>query len=142
MKYLFMVILLIGISFPSFAQSKDEKQVLETVEALRKAMIDADKGTLEQLTADSLSYGHSSGRIENKKEFVENIVSGKSDFVTIDLSERTISITKNVAVVRHVLSATTNDAGKLATVKLKVLLVFEKEKSGWKLLARQAVKLV
>lgn len=137
-----MVILLIGISFPSFAQSKDEKQVLETVEALRKAMIDADKGTLEQLTADSLSYGHSSGRIENKKEFVENIVSGKSDFVTIDLSERTISITKNVAVVRHVLSATTNDAGKLATVKLKVLLVFEKEKSGWKLLARQAVKLV
>ncbi len=142
MQYLFTIILLVGISFPSFSQSENQKAVFKTVEELCKAMIDADKITLEQLAADSLSYGHSSGRVESKIEFIENIVSGKSDFVTIDLSEQTISITKNVAVVRHVLNATTNDEGKPGTVKLKVLLVFEKEKGNWKLLARQSVKLV
>lgn len=142
MQYLFTIILLVGISFPSFSQSENQKAVFKTVEELCKAMIDADKITLEQLAADSLSYGHSNGRVESKIEFIENIVSGKSDFVTIDLSEQTISITKNVAVVRHVLNATTNDEGKPGTVKLKVLLVFEKEKGNWKLLARQSVKLV
>lgn len=142
MKILFLIILLVANSFSSFAQSKDQKAVFEAGEKIRQAMIDGDKITLERLTSDSLSYGHSSGRVESKIEFIENLVSGKSDFVTIDLTEQTISITHNIAVVRHVLTAATNDGGKPATVKLKVLLIFEKEKNQWRLLARQAVKLV
>jgi ketosteroid isomerase-like protein len=141
MKYLFVVGLLSMISFSTIAQSKDEKSVATAVEKLRKAMVDADKGALESLTADSLSYGHSGGHVEGKKEFVEDIVSGKSDFVTIDLSNQTISIVNNIAIVRHTLSATTNDGGKPGTVKIHVLLVWEKTKGEWKLIARQAVKL-
>lgn len=141
MKYLPLIILF-AVSINSFAQSKDTNAVSLAVEELRMAMVEANKTSLEQLTADSLSYGHSSGRVENKKEFIENIATGKSDFVTIDLTEQSISITHNVAVVRHVLNAATNDSAKPGTVKLKVLLVFEKQKGRWKLLARQAVKLV
>lgn len=141
MKYLYLLGLLSIVSFSSVAQSKDHKMVSEAVEKLRKAMIDGDRAGLESIAADSLSYGHSSGKVESKTEFVENIASGKSDFVTIDLSEQTISISHNIAVVRHVLNAATNDGGKPTTVKLKVLLVWEKQKGEWKLLARQAVKL-
>ncbi|MCX6198039.1 MAG: nuclear transport factor 2 family protein [Bacteroidetes bacterium] len=141
MKYVLLTILY-TVSINSFGQSKDTKAVSLAVEELRLAMVDANKTSLYQLTADSLSYGHSSGRVENKKEFIENIVTGKSDFVTIDLTEQTISITQNVAVVRHILTAATNNGGKPGTVKLKVLLVFEKKRGKWKLLARQAVKLV
>ena len=104
-------------------------------------MVDADSVALDKLTADELSYGHSSGFVEGRAEFVEKIASGKSDFVTIELSEQTISISGKTAIVRHVLNGTTNDGGKAATVKLKVLLVWQKEKAGWKLLARQAVKI-
>ena len=64
-----------------------------------------------------------------------------SDFVSIDLTEQTISISDDVAVVRHVLNAKTNDGGKPAEVHLKVLLIWQKGKSGWKLLARQAIKI-
>jgi len=60
--------------------------------------------------------------------------------VTIDLSEQTISISDKVAIVRHTLNAKTNDGGKPGEVHLKVLLIWQKEKSGWKLLARQAIK--
>ncbi len=141
MKCFYSLIILLSVSFLATAQSKNVKVVSNTVEELHKAMLDAEKINLERLTSDSLSYGHSSGRIESKKEFIENIVSGKSDFVTIDLSEQTIFIKGNVAIVRHVLSAAINDGGKPGAVKLKVLLVFEKEKGRWKLLARQAVKL-
>lgn len=105
-------------------------------------MIDGNKAVLEKATSEHLSYGHSSGRVESKAEFVESIAGGKSDFVTMELTEQTVSISSHVAIVRHVLNANINDGGIPATIKLKVLLVFEKEKEGWKLLARQAVKLV
>ena len=141
MKYLLLVCLLSFFSIKGSAQTKDEKLVALAVENLRKAMIDANRDALESLTADSLSYGHSGGKVERQKDFVENIASGKSDFVTIDLSDQTISIVKHIAIVRHTLVATTNDAGKPGSVKIHVLLVWEKNKGNWKLLARQAVKL-
>ena len=129
------------LSIAANAQTKDEKAVAAAVESLRKAMIDGNKTELENLASEKLSYGHSGGGVEGKAEFVEKIASGKSDFVTIELSEQTISISGKTAVVRHVLNGTTNDGGKPAVIKLKVLLVWQKEKGGWKLLARQAVKL-
>ena len=122
-----------------FAQTKDEKDVSAAVEFMKKAMIDGDRANLTKVAADELSYGHSSGVVQNKTEFVEAIASGKSDFVTIDLTDQTIKIVGNTAIVRHKLSATTNDGGKPGTTLLSVLLIFEKIKGEWKLIARQAV---
>ena len=141
MKYLSLLALVSLISFSSIAQSKDYKAVAAAVEKLKQAMVSGERSALENIASDSLSYGHSGGKVETKAEFVEAIASGKSDFVTIDLSEQTISVSHGVGVVRHVLNATTNDGGKPGTVKIKILLVWAKEKGQWKLLARQAVKL-
>ena len=125
-----------------FAQTKDEKAVADAVDLLRMAMINANKTALENLAAEKLSYGHSGGHIDDKREFIDKIVNGTSDFVSIDLTEQTISISDGVAVVRHVFNAKTNDAGKEpGEVHLRVLLVWQKQKGGWKLLARQAVKI-
>jgi ketosteroid isomerase-like protein len=129
------------LSLSSVAQDKEEKAVTAAVEALRKAMIDPDKTILSNLTADDLSYGHSGGQLQTKAEFIETLVSGKSDFVTIDLTEQSVKVVDRTAIVRHHLSATTNDGGKPGSVKLSILLVWVKQKGGWKLLARQAVKL-
>lgn len=141
MKKYLLAILLVAISQLSLAQSGDEEHVMTALEQLRTAMISGERAALEKIASDKLSYGHSSGLVENKQEFVEHIASGKSDFVTIDLTEQTITMARNVAIVRHVLSATTNDNNKPGTVKLKVMLVWQKEKGHWKLLARQAVKM-
>ena len=141
MKYLPVFVLLL-ISFSSIAQSKQENAVAIGVEKLRKAMVDGDRGLLESIASEKLSYGHSSGLIENKSEFVEHIASGKSDFVTIDLSQQSISVEDKIALVHHTFTATTNDNNKPATVTLKILLVWHKEKGEWKLLARQAVKIL
>lgn len=122
------------------AQSKKEVGVQGAVKQLTAAMISGEKTELEAVASDHLSYGHSGGHVEGKTEFVEKIASGKSDFVTIDITEQTIDIIGKTAVVRHMFNATTNDGGKPGTVKLKVLLIFQKENGAWKLLARQAVK--
>jgi ketosteroid isomerase-like protein len=125
----------------AMAQNKEEAAVTAAVENLRKAMIDGDKTGLQNITADQLSYGHSSGKVEDKATFVDNIATGKSDFVTIDLTNQTIAISGDAAIVRHTLSATTNDGGKPGTVNLNILLIWQKQKGQWKLLARQAVKI-
>jgi len=139
-KHFIYLIMLTGMVTTTTAQSKDSAAVNAAVEFLRKAMIDADKAGLQKVTADQLSYGHSSGRVEDKAAFIENIVSGKSDFVTIDLTNQTVVVAGDAAIVRHSLSATTNDNGTPGTVKLNILLVWQKQKGQWKLLARQAVK--
>lgn len=141
MKQLALLVLLIASGIIVSAQSKDEKKVAETVNQLRKAMVDGDGATLTKLTSESLSYGHSSGHIDTRQEFIDNLSSGKSDFVTIDLSEQVITVHGKTAIVRHTLIAATNDGGKPGTVKLHILLVWEKVKRDWKLLARQAVKI-
>jgi hypothetical protein len=50
------------------AQNKEEKAVADRVESLRQAMVSADGNSLDYLTAEKLSYGHSNGVIEDKKE--------------------------------------------------------------------------
>ena len=139
---------LIALIFCSLAttvalgQSKDEKEVVAAVEFLRKAMLDGDKAALDKIAAPELTYGHSSGTIEDKAAFIDALVSGRNDFVTIDLSEQTVKMVGNdLALVRHKLKADTNNGGTPGTANIGILLVWQKQKGQWKLLARQAFKL-
>ena len=141
MKRTYLLLFCLLISTGLNAQSKAEKQVETSVEKLKQAMISGDRASLENIAADDLSYGHSSGNIENKAAFVESIASGKSDFVNMDLQDQVITVSGKTALVRHKLLADIFDGGKAGKIKLGVLLVFQKQKGEWKLLARQAFKL-
>lgn len=136
------IIFFLSITNLVFAQTKDETAVASAVEKLRKAMIDGNRADLESIVMERLSYGHSGGHIDDKKEFVEKLASGSSDFVTIDLTDQTVTLSGDVAIVRHKLNAKTNDGGKPGEVHLLILLIFQKDHKQWKLLARQAVKIV
>jgi ketosteroid isomerase-like protein len=141
MKNSLFSVLILSLVQLSYAQSKDEAAITSAVETLRKAMVDADKKALEDISAPELSYGHSSGLVEDKAAFVENIVSGKSDFVTITLTDQTIKVVDNTAIVRHKFTADTNNGGTPGKVTLAMLLIWQKQKGEWKLLARQAARL-
>jgi ketosteroid isomerase-like protein len=143
MKNIFLLTLFVSATtLVTSAQSKQETAVTNATEQLRKAMVDGDKAALENLATQQLSYGHSGGHIDDKKEFIEKLTGGGSDFVTIDLTEQTVSVSGKTAIVRHILKAKTNDNGKTAEVNLKVILVWQKQGGQWKLLARQAVKII
>jgi hypothetical protein len=135
---------MILIQFSGFAQksnTKEETAVSNQVEILRKAMIDADGAKLKSLTSQKLNYVHSNGNFQNQAEFIDGIVSGKSDFVTIEFQDQTITIQDDVAIVRHVLVAHTIDGGIDKDIKIGIMLVWQKQKNNWVLIARQAYKL-
>jgi len=139
-KYLLITILFFLTCAKTNAQGKAETAVAQATENLRKAMVDADSIMLDKLTSPKLSYGHSGGHIDDKAEFIQKIVSGRSDFVTLEFPDPVISFSKNIAIVRHKFNAVTNDNGKPGEVHLAVLLIWQKQHGYWKLLARQAVK--
>lgn len=137
----FFIVLSMFLSIGVNAQTKTEKQVAIAVEALRKAMLDGTRTELEAIADKNLSYGHSSGQLQNKAEFVEAIASGNSDFVTLEFNNQTILVSGKTAIVRHDLVASTNDKGKSpGTVNLHILTVWQKTHGKWLMLARQAVK--
>jgi ketosteroid isomerase-like protein len=140
MKKIFCFIVAICMVIITNAQNHKIKAIENAVNQLTSAMISGDRLELSKIVLEHLSYGHSGGHVEGKEEFIEKIASGKSDFLTINISDQTIDITGNTGIVRHTLNATTNDSGKPGIVKLKVLLIFKKQQSAWKLLARQAIK--
>lgn len=117
-----------------------EHAVATAAERLRIAMIDPTPAALGQLVAEDLSYGHSGGRVDTKASFIGDLVDGKSDFVTIVITDQTIKVVGDTAIVRHTLTADTNDSGKPGKVQIKILGVWQKQGSDWKLLARQAVR--
>jgi len=123
------------------AQTSAADALLRRVEALRIAMIDGNKTALEELTSDKLSYGHSNLRIEDKQEFIGRLVSGESDFLSMELTDKQVTLSGRTALFRCRLDGNTMDGGKPGQPRLHVLMVWQQEGRRWKLLARQAVKI-
>ena len=123
------------------AQSNDAAAINAAVEALSKAMLQADGAALGRLVADQLSYGHSSGMLETKAQFIDVIASKKTIYKSISLSEPSTVVAGDNAIVRHIFTNTTETAGKTGTISVGILQVWQRQDGDWKLLARQAFRL-
>jgi hypothetical protein len=124
----------------AWAGSPDESAVDDAMNRLSAAMIAGDAQKMKALTADTLTYGHSSGKVQDQAAFINTIASGQTRYKRIDLSNAVTTVTGDNAVVRDHFSGTTESAGKLAEVDFDVLLVWQKQNGEWKLLARQGYK--
>ena len=116
------------------------KEVLAACEALRSALLTADRAKLDGLCAEALSYGHSAGKVETKVEFIAANVADPPIWKSISLSGQTVHISGDTAIARHTMSAETQREGKSNLVKISVLLIWQKLAGSWKLIARQAVR--
>lgn len=127
-----------AIAPAAFAQTADDRAVAHAVEALTRAMLTPDRAALEALAHDSLSYGHSAGRIENKEQFVGNLVGRGNPFGEINISEQTIVVVGDDAIVRHNFTGNTTGGGRVTPVRIGILQVWKKQGANWRLFARQA----
>ncbi len=118
-----------------------KKEVQDAVEQLRYLMVHPNEAALLDLAHPKLTYGHSNARMEDRAAFVQALVTRTSHFKKIEFKDQTVSIEGNTAIVRHTMEADTFDGGLANSIKLHILTVWTKEKKGWKLIARQAVKI-
>jgi hypothetical protein len=126
---------------PAIAQSGEATAVADAVSNLTKAMIAADRVKLESLVVDQLSYGHSSGTIQDKTVFVDVIANKKTIYKSIGLTKQTVVVVGDNAIVRHAWESESGEGdGKWYASKLGILQVWLKQGGNWKLMARQAFK--
>ena len=133
---------LLGV-IPAFAASADEDAVAKNVEAFRAAQVAADAKALDALCAPELSYGHSSGKVEDKPTFVANATNGKSKFLSLEYQDPTIRIVGPAAIVRFhwVGEQQAVVDGKKSATNLHILMNWQKQGADWKLLSRSATQL-
>jgi ketosteroid isomerase-like protein len=130
-------LLIVGIT-GGFCQNQE---IETTIGNLNTAMISKDKSALDKLTSDDLSYGHSTNVIQDKSSFMKDVLSGPTVFQKIDITNQTIHVTGDIAVVRNVNSITGTTGGAPLDIKIGVLMIWKKQEGTWKLLARQGFKL-
>jgi len=111
------------------------------VETLRKGQLEADRTKLEQVTSAQVSYGHSDGRVETKEQFIHGVMTRKQTVKSIDFPDLKIAVVGNAAVARHIYLSESERDGKATTTRIGALQVWQKQDSGWKLLARQGFRL-
>lgn len=129
-------------SFYAFAGAAEDA-VMTQVESFRKAQLSANVNELTSLTASELSYSHSDGRVEDRSTFVTNATSGKAPFVALEYRNPSVRVVEDSAVVRfnwvgeqHIVAT-----GLKSNTNLHILMVWQKQKNEWKLLARSATKI-
>ena len=85
--------------------------------------------------------GVEADKVTEEASFIDDLMTGVSDFLSINITDQTIVVVGDTALIRHTLTGDTHDKGKApGKVNLKILQVSKKAGGQWKLLARQAVR--
>jgi hypothetical protein len=123
------------------AEAADEAAVTESVDILRKGLLEGDRAKLEQVTAAQISYGHSDGRVETKEQFIHAVMTRKQVVKSLAFPELTVAVVGDAAIARHIYLAESERDGKATTTRIGALQVWQKQNGSWKLLARQGFRL-
>ena len=137
--FLFTAVLLNG--FSSFSQTKEEKEILDLSTRKFRWMVEAKLDSLDWLLDERLSYIHSSGWTQTKKEFLEDFNNGKLVYHSIKPRELSARVYKRSAVVTGKVEANTTLNGNTSTLNIMFTEVYVMQKGGWKLVSRHASRL-
>lgn len=140
-KYLYILIAFSVISFSLNAQTKKEERFVQLVNEFNQAIINTDSTALKNLVWEDLSYGHSSGLIQDKAAFIAGVMNGPNFFKKFELQNQTVKVSGKNAIVRHLATAQAVNKGNPVEIRFGNILIWQKKQGHWKLLARQGYKL-
>jgi hypothetical protein len=123
------------------AQAADEAAVAQSIEILRKAILEADKAKLDQVSAAQISYGHSDGRVETKEQFINGVMTRKQVQKSLAFPDLKVTVVGNAAIARHIYLGESELDGKQSTTRIGALQLWQKQDGAWKLIARQGFRL-
>ncbi|MFT3680310.1 MAG: nuclear transport factor 2 family protein [Ferruginibacter sp.] len=137
----FVLLVLCSFSFAVVcAQPAAEEKLIATVKEFHQALVDKNTVSINQQTDKALSYGHSNGWVETKKDLISDLETGFISYQGFKEDSVTVNINGNVANVRFKAEIDATMKGVSNSFKLRVLEVWVKKTKRWVLFARQAVK--
>ncbi len=104
-------------------------------------MAAGDAAALGKLMSDQLNFVHSDGRVESKKDYVQNVLAGDvayADVKTLDVE--TTQIAPDVVVVFGVQQMRKRLGSEWSNITLRYLGVWRNESGSWRLVAWQSAR--
>lgn len=141
MKRILLFITLCVLCISARAQSAEEMKIVQLINEFNNAIIRTDTSALNNVVHKQLSYAHSSGLIQDKNAFIKAIIAGPNFFKSFDLRDQTVAIVGKNVIVRHIATAQAINNGNPVEIKFGNLMVWQKYRGDWKLIARQGYKL-
>lgn len=141
-KLIFILILLFT-AIPAFAQSEKAIAEISTLEDRRvEAVLKRDVKALGEMFAADATYGHSTGAIETKEQFIKRLSpDGDLTYALMDRRDVRIRVLKDSALITGIVSIKVVVSGSTINVgDARFLAVWVKQKSKWKFAAWQSAK--
>ena len=139
--YLLFFLLVFGAD--SFAQTASalEKKVLDLSSRKFNWLIEKKYDSLESLLDDRLTYVHSSGWVQNKREVIDDLKTGKLNYVKVTIKEASARTYDKAAVVNGIATIDGLMEGKSFAVDLRYTEVYVQKGKNWLLVSRHANKM-
>ena len=122
------------------SNANDSAALTQAIEKFYNAIRDKNAAAFEPLLTQDLTYGHSSGRIEDKAQFIANVLDPKTKWKSIYGANQSNTFSGDTAVSRHIMAGENEREGKPGTSNMQAMMVWQKQGGAWKLLVRQAYK--
>lgn len=139
MKYNLLLVFLFFVTV--VCAQRNEKELTQKTYLLSATVFGTkDSVALEKLLANTVSYGHSHGKVQNRSELLKAISSNQSTYADTVVSNMKIFIEDKTAIVRYLFKAKEiKKDGSVTDLNLSIMLVWIKDKKGWMMMGRQAV---
>ena len=147
MKQLLLFILVIPfINFVSAQNGKEEsateKFVLKLHETKFRWMVNKKLDSLNTILDERIVYVHSNGWVQNKKEIIEDLKSGKLVMNSVIVTEAVARVYKGFVIINGKGVFNVIVDGNAVEINLLYSEVYAKREKGWLLVSRQATKLL
>lgn len=139
-RYVIVAVILACASAASAQMGKAEQLVLQSEKDRFAAMVKGDRAALTKLVADDVTYTHSTALLQNKAEFIDSVLGGNIDYVSIMPSEADwkIRVNGNTAIVNGVAAVNVIDTGKDRKIRIRFTTVQTNRGGAWQLSAWQS----
>lgn len=138
MRKIIITVLIFLVAICSNAQTKQERDVLQLSRAKFRWLVSKNVDSLRYAFDERLTYIHSNGWVQSKKELIDDLISGKLSYEGIEITEDKIRIYPKSAVVTGKGKFVASLNGSTNTYFLSYTETYVLQKREWKLVSRHA----
>ena len=141
MRSSLLIVLFFLLVQQAAAQGRDTLGLKQAAHRLNEALTHRDERALQRLLDKRVSYAHSNGWIERKKELIENLFNGKLSYVAIRPWQEQFTVNEEKGLVKSKAEYDVLLSKQLLHFKLEATQLWQWKKGKWKLMSRQSVRI-
>ncbi|MBI3219777.1 MAG: nuclear transport factor 2 family protein [Bacteroidetes bacterium] len=138
MKSFLVLSIILVYPLCSLSQSKSEQEILWLSKRKFDWMIHKKVDSLAMVLDNDLQYVHSNGWKETKKEVIDDLLSGKLNYVAVDIHTAQVRLYDQTAIVNGTGKFQVTMNGNPLTIELGYTEVYVMRQSKWLLASRHA----